>query len=56
MSFIEGGDTTVISDVDYLNLLPDIEKVDIDETGSFFKGSFMTGSIIKKIEINEELA
>jgi hypothetical protein len=44
-------DTTMMSEMDYLNFLPDIEKLDMDDS-SFLKGSFMekTGGIRTKVE------
>lgn len=32
-------DTTMMSEMEYLNILPDIEKFDLDDI-SFLKGSF----------------
>lgn len=43
-------DTTIISEIEYLNFLPDIEKIDMDDS-SFLKGSFVDkNQINKKVE------
>jgi len=41
-------DTTMMSEIEYLNFLPDIERIDIDDS-SFLKGSFVdkTGGLKK---------
>lgn len=41
-------DTTIMSDIDYINIFPDLENQDIDDS-SFLKGSlFEKGSSPKK--------
>lgn len=44
-------DTTMMSEIEYLNFLPDIEKLDMDDS-SFLKGSFVekTGGLKLKVE------
>jgi hypothetical protein len=37
-TFLTEMDTTMLSDIDYLNILPDMDKMDIEES-SFLKGN-----------------
>lgn len=37
----------MMSDIDYINILPDMEKIDMDDS-SFLRGSFAEKSIIKE--------
>jgi hypothetical protein len=40
---MEQPDTTIMSEIEYINILPDIEKMDHDmmDDSSFWKGSFV---------------
>lgn len=37
-------DTTIMSEIEYINILPDMEKMDMNDS-SFLKGSFVNGQI-----------
>jgi hypothetical protein len=40
-------DSTIMSDIDYINIIPDMGNEDIDDS-SFLKGSFVEKSSAKK--------
>ena len=42
-------DTTMMSDMDYINILPDMDRMDIEES-SFLKGSFFMGGNTTKLD------
>ena len=42
-------DTTMLSEMDYLNIMPDMDRMDIEES-SFLKGSFLMNGPLNRLD------